>query len=299
MHLFSFFKIGLVICTSLSKPTLSIASVAKLVNEQDDVQLLTKEQRSSSYVPHDIESQSNVINTDIDEISTKIYTQLSDGELDERGRAGGCIKSEIDPNSAGPFVYPVELEYDHFPHTRGVNDTFTFSKMSSPLTSNKRIIDPLTIYNTAETIKKCLQDAQNGDMASQTILGILYQNDTPLANGKVFPKNMRHAIYWNHMASKNGSLTGSYNLGLLFAQGDSIRQNYAEAFQCFKSAAEGEHVKSMFMLAEYYRFGIGVKANYKEALAWYEKAAQGGSKRAKMRIKWEKAREAWGKKSKG
>ncbi len=281
MRLFYFFKICLVICISLIKPTLSRASDTRLANEQDNVQLLTKGQRSSSYAPHDIESQSNVINYDIDEISTKIYTQLSDGELDERGRAGGCIKSEINPNSPGPFVYPVELEYDHFVHIRGVNDTFSFSKMPSPLTPSKRIIDPLPIYNTAERIKKCLQDAQNGDMASQTILGILYQNDTPLANGKVFLKNMRHALYWNNMASKNGSLTGSYNLGLLFAQGDSIRQNYAQAFQCFKNAAEGEHVKSMFMLAEYYRFGIGVKANYKEALAWYEKAAQGGIKACK------------------
>ena len=68
----------------------------------------------------------------------------------------------------------------------------------------------------------------------------------------------------------------AYNgLGIYYFQ---IKEDYEQAFQCFKSS---EHEpSSQHYLGHLYEYGKGIKRNDKKAVDWYKKAAKGGSSEA-------------------
>lgn len=66
-----------------------------------------------------------------------------------------------------------------------------------------------------------------------------------------------------------------------FAAGKSYYagNNYEDAFECFKKEAEieGGNPAAKNYLGYMYQFGQGVEQNYKEAANWYKKAAESGN----------------------
>jgi len=58
------------------------------------------------------------------------------------------------------------------------------------------------------------------------------------------------------------------------------RKKKKQAYQCFLSSANREHVRAMYNLAMMLEKGDGIEQNLSEAIRWYKKAADKGDVRA-------------------
>ena len=62
----------------------------------------------------------------------------------------------------------------------------------------------------------------------------------------------------------------------VYEKGEGVKQDYKEAFEWFRKAAEQGNTKAQFNLGLMYYKGQGVKQDYTEAAKWYRKAAAQG-----------------------
>ena len=87
---------------------------------------------------------------------------------------------------------------------------------------------------------------------------------------QMFP-SLRH-IFVDVLAAKQGDGLAQYNLGVIYAKGFGVPQDYKEAVRWYTLAAEHSHqgqAASQFSLGIMYDVGQGVPQDYKEAVRWY------------------------------
>ena len=77
-------------------------------------------------------------------------------------------------------------------------------------------------------------------------------------------------------AAKQGNVDAQYNLGLMYEQGQGVRQDYAQAVQWCRRAAEQGHAGAQFNLGVMYAEGRGVRQDLALAQEWFGKACQNG-----------------------
>jgi len=77
-------------------------------------------------------------------------------------------------------------------------------------------------------------------------------------------------------AAELGDTNAQYNLGLMYAHGDGVPQDYAEAVKWYRKAAEQGHAVAQYILGVGYANGKGIQQNYAEAVTWFCKAAEHG-----------------------
>ena len=85
-------------------------------------------------------------------------------------------------------------------------------------------------------------------------------------------------------AAKQGDAPAQYNLGLMYTQGQGVRQDYVEAVKWYRKAAEQGDAVAQYNLGLKYADGIGVRQDYVEAVKWYHKAAEQGLAGAKYNL---------------
>ncbi len=85
-------------------------------------------------------------------------------------------------------------------------------------------------------------------------------------------------------AAEKGHPIAQYYLGVLYAYGQGVQKNAAEAFRWYLMAAEQEDMSAQFNLGFCFDKGRGVKQDYDEALKWYRKAADQGDRQAQYNI---------------
>jgi TPR repeat protein len=81
-------------------------------------------------------------------------------------------------------------------------------------------------------------------------------------------------------ATNEGNAEAMFNLGLLYANGQGVTQDYVRAREWYEKAAEKGFPSAMGNLGVLYHNGQGVAQDYGKAREWYEKAAEKGFPRA-------------------
>jgi TPR repeat protein len=71
----------------------------------------------------------------------------------------------------------------------------------------------------------------------------------------------------------NGDAAAKCGLGLMYAQGKGVPQDYAQAAAWWRKAAEQGIYLTQSMLGHLYQKGQGVPQDYAQAALWYRKAA--------------------------
>jgi len=84
---------------------------------------------------------------------------------------------------------------------------------------------------------------------------------------------------WRPLA-KQGLSQAQYNLGLMYAEGEGVAQDYQEAVRWYRLAAEQGHASGQFSLGAMYTAGQGVPKDYVLAHMWINLAAPKGVKGA-------------------
>ena len=97
------------------------------------------------------------------------------------------------------------------------------------------------------------------------------------ANGRGVPQNYQEAVSWLRKASAAGDAAGMNNMGVMYANGYGVPKDYEQAAAWYRRAAETGYVVAMANLGSMYENGKGVPRDSQQALGWYRKAAQAGS----------------------
>jgi hypothetical protein len=84
--------------------------------------------------------------------------------------------------------------------------------------------------------------------------------------------------------AEQGDAEAQYNLGLMYANGDGVPQDDAEAVRWLRLAADQGLSQAQFNLGVAYRFGRGVPQDDAEAARWYRLAADQGFDRAQYNL---------------
>ena len=148
-------------------------------------------------------------------------------------------------------------------------------------------------YATAMTIYR--QQAERGDADAITQIAKMY------ANGQGVPFNAAEAAKWYRVASDQynalaaydhgdyaralefyrpladkGQLMAEYMLGMMYANGQALPQNYGEAMKWLRKAADEGEAKAQFNVGVLYVKGLGTPKDPAEASKWYRRAADQG-----------------------
>ena len=96
------------------------------------------------------------------------------------------------------------------------------------------------------------------------------------ARGQGVPQDFTEAAKWYQKAAEQGLAEAQYNLGVRYDRGQEVQQDFTEAAKWYQSAAEQGEAKSQYNLGVLYSNGRGVSQDYKEAVKWYQSAAEQG-----------------------
>ena len=86
-------------------------------------------------------------------------------------------------------------------------------------------------------------------------------------------------------AAAKGSAEAELGLGGMYAAGEGVERDYAQALLWIRRSAEQEYGPAMVLLAEAYQKGkLGLEVDPDEARRWLEKAAASGYEPAQQRL---------------
>lgn len=77
-------------------------------------------------------------------------------------------------------------------------------------------------------------------------------------------------------AADRGNVIAQNTLGYLYLNGQGVSQNYEQAVNWFRKAAQQEYRDAQYNLSVMYKLGQGVEQDHSEGLKWLEKAAAYG-----------------------
>jgi len=89
--------------------------------------------------------------------------------------------------------------------------------------------------------------------------------------------NYATALQWYRKAVEQGDADAQYELGIMYANGQGVLQDYTEAVRWYRKAVEQGNARGQNGLGVLYSFGWGVRQDYAEAVKWYRKAAEQGN----------------------
>ncbi|HFC6390643.1 TPA: tetratricopeptide repeat protein, partial [Neisseria lactamica] len=80
----------------------------------------------------------------------------------------------------------------------------------------------------------------------------------------------------NLQAAAHGNAAAQFNLGVMYENGQGVRQDYVQAVQWYRKASEQGDAQAQFNLGVMYAEGQGVRQDYVEAVKWFRQAADQG-----------------------
>ena len=89
-------------------------------------------------------------------------------------------------------------------------------------------------------VSKIRPMAQQGDAASQFLLGMIYAtaNGGPFDPRQAIKRNPQEAIKWYQLAAEQGYTDAQFSLGNIYEEGNGVPQNPEEALKWYRLNAE-------------------------------------------------------------
>ena len=86
------------------------------------------------------------------------------------------------------------------------------------------------------------------------------------------------------MHAEQGQAREQYTLGLMYANGVGVAQNFQQALHWYMKAAENGYAPAQYILGNKYATGAIVKQDFLKSFSWYLKAAEQGYPKALLRL---------------
>jgi TPR repeat protein len=104
------------------------------------------------------------------------------------------------------------------------------------------------------------------------------------ASGQGVPQDDAQAVNWFRKAAEQGNPYAQTNLGAMYQKGQGVKKDYGQAVSWYRKAAEQGNVLAQYNLGWMYAKGEGVKQDYNHAVSWYLKAAEQGETDAQYNL---------------
>src|SRR5450830_3436 len=103
-------------------------------------------------------------------------------------------------------------------------------------------------------------------------------------NGDGVKQDNAEALKWFKASANGGFSEAQYRLGVIYFRNDIVPIDYAEAVKWYRAAALQGHVRSQLDMGVIYYSGAVVDQDYAEAIKWYKLAATQGSTEAQFNL---------------
>lgn len=100
------------------------------------------------------------------------------------------------------------------------------------------------------------------------------------AKGRGVPQDYAEALRWYRLAAEQSFPMAMANLGVMYSKGRGVPQNYTEAVRWYQEAAEQGLAEAQYNLGVMYKEGHGVLKDYVQAHMWFNLAAGDGNEEA-------------------
>lgn len=104
------------------------------------------------------------------------------------------------------------------------------------------------------------------------------------AKGRGVAQDYGKARIWYEKAADQDFAAAQFNLGVMHDLGEGVAQDYAKARVWYLKAAKQGDAKAQYNLGVMHHEGLGGARDYSKAHAWYLKAAEQGHARAKFAL---------------
>lgn len=101
---------------------------------------------------------------------------------------------------------------------------------------------------------------------------------------KLFSRPQKPDLEVTHHTADYGAAEVQFNMGLKFANGEGAAQDYVQAAEWYRKAADQSHSTAQFNLGMMYANGQGVARDYAQSAMWYGKAAKQGDASAQFNL---------------
>lgn len=97
-----------------------------------------------------------------------------------------------------------------------------------------------------------------------------------ISDGLGVKRDVKKAAHWYTVGSLQGNAWAQTNLAVMYTDGP-LKQNLKEAVRLLKLAADQDHARAQFRIAQHLLNGKGCVQNKLEAVKWLERAIKNGS----------------------
>jgi TPR repeat protein/dephospho-CoA kinase len=104
------------------------------------------------------------------------------------------------------------------------------------------------------------------------------------ANGEGVPQDYTEAVKWYRLAAAQGYASAQYELGMSYAWRRGVPHDAEVAAMWLRKAAEQGSLQAQYELGDRYHYGNGVPQDDEEAAAWFLKAAEQGNLQAQYNL---------------
>ena len=126
-------------------------------------------------------------------------------------------------------------------------------------------------------VKKSTEVKGTEQQASEGNLIAQYDLGVRYATGRGVPQDYAQAVKWLRLAADQGFAIAQYNLGAMYADGLlGVPQDDAQKVKWLRLAADQGFAEAQFNLGAMYGNGQGVPQNYAQAHMWFNLAATQG-----------------------
>jgi TPR repeat protein len=87
-------------------------------------------------------------------------------------------------------------------------------------------------------------------------------------------------VRWYRLAAEQGDAAAQYNVGVMYAKGQGVPQDFTEAVRWYRLAAAQGIATAQYNLGALYANGQGVPQDYVQAHMWLSLATEQGDKMA-------------------
>ncbi len=95
-------------------------------------------------------------------------------------------------------------------------------------------------------------------------------------NGEGVRQDFREAVMWFSRAAVQGYAPAQTSLGVKYEHGQGVKRSNREAVRWYRHGATQGHATAQYRLGRMYVLGRGARRNYTEAVAWFILAAAQG-----------------------
>ena len=103
-------------------------------------------------------------------------------------------------------------------------------------------------------------------------------------NGQNVKQNYEQAVYWFKKAAEQNHANAQHNLGIMYYNGWGTTQDYEQAFYWFEQAAKQGDITAQHNIGLMYYDGKGVRQDFGQAVYWLKKAAELGNPEAQYNL---------------